>query len=64
MFKGAKTRRQVLLSLTDNQIDYLATTLGARDNLLLSVEHTIDLQTLGYNLRQYKNKVKELLGGM
>lgn len=56
-------RRRVLLELNEKQVSTLATKLGV-DNLLVKIEGALTEVTKGYDLRQYKNKIKELLGEM
>lgn len=55
-------RRRVLLNLSEEQIQTLSVKLGV-DYLLVTIERVLNEITVGYDLRQYKKKVIELLGG-
>lgn len=61
MIRG-KTRREVLLNLSDNEVETLARRLNC-SILLVTIEDELYNRTIGMNLKQYKNKIKEIIRG-
>lgn len=56
------TRRKVLLNLSNNEVEMLAKELKC-SILLVTVEDELYKRTIGMDLKQYKNKIKEIIRG-